>query len=290
MNALDLNQNDEYPCSNGSQDSGGQSRLKAFINSPLFGRIILGVILLNAMLIGASTYHRLPVFKTIEWVCIWIFVAELALKFYARKSARDFFTSGWNIFDMIVVGSAFLPNISTFATLLRVLRVFRVLRLVDGLAELRLIVSVLIRSLSSMLYIAVLMSICFYLYAVLGVELFGKGQPMEYGTLHEAFFSLFRSLTCEDWTDLRYDGLPHGNYWIVTIYHVSWIMLSTFLLINLVVGAVLNNYQEVHNQELKRHGGEGESESLDARIARLSKELNLLLEEKLSQTPPPAAS
>ena len=86
------------------------------------------------MLIGASTYHRLPVFKTIEWVCIWIFVAELALKFYARKGLQVF-TSGWNIFDIIVVGSAFLPNISTFATLLRVLRVFRVLRLVDGLAD-----------------------------------------------------------------------------------------------------------------------------------------------------------
>lgn len=290
MSALDLKQNHESPYSNGNQDAGGQSGLKAFVNSRLFGRIILGVILLNALIIGASTYNRLPIFRTIEWVCVWIFVAELALKFYARKSTRDFFTSGWNVFDIIVVGSAFVPNISSFAMLLRVIRVFRVLRLVDGLAELRLIVSVLIRSLSSMLYIAVLMSICFYLYAVLGVELFGKGQPMEYGTLHEAFFSLFRSLTCEDWTDLRYEGLPHGNYWIVTIYHVSWIMLSTFLLINLVVGAVLNNYQEVHNQEIKKHGGEGETETLDARIARLSKELNLLLEEKLSQTPPPAAS
>jgi len=253
---------------------------KVFINSKLFGKIILGIILFNAFLIGLSTYVQSPVIRTLEWVCIWIFVVELGLKFYARENLKSFFTNGWNVFDMIVVGSAFVPNFSTIATLLRVLRVFRVLRLVDGLAELRLIVAVLIKSLSSMVYIALLMGICFYIYAVLGVELFSKGQPMEYGTLHEAFFSLFRSLTCEDWTDLRYEGLPHGNYWVVTIFHVTWIMISTFLLINLVVGAVLNNYQLVHEVERKK---EFTGETLDMRIAELSKELNQLLELKLNQ-------
>ena len=254
---------------------------KAFINSNLFGRAILGVILFNAFLIGLSTYVEYPIIHTLEWVCIWIFVVELALKFYARESTGEFFKNGWNIFDIIVVGSAFVPNISTIATLLRVLRVFRVLRLVDGLDELRLIVSVLIRSLSSMVYIAMLMVICFYIYAVMGVELFGDGQPDNYGSLHEAFFSLFRSLTCEDWTDLRYEGIPHGNYWVVTAYHVTWIMIGTFLLINLVVGAVLNNYQEVHESEKCK---DATPESLDARIAELSKELNQLLEQKLKKS------
>lgn len=254
---------------------------KKFINSPYFGRIILGVIIFNAFLIGLSTYiPGSSLIHTLEWVCIWVFVVELALKFYARDSIKSFFSNGWNIFDIIVVGSAFVPNISTIATLLRVLRVFRVLRLVDGLDELRLIVSVLIKSLSSMVYIALLMTICFYIYAVMGVELFGEGQPDEYGTLHEAFFSLFRSLTCEDWTDLRYDGLPHRNYWVVTTYHVTWIMIGTFLLINLVVGAVLNNYQEVHESEKSK---DVDDESLDAKIASLSKELNQLLERKLQQ-------
>jgi voltage-gated sodium channel len=132
-----------------------------------------------------------------------------------------------------------------------------------------------------MLYVGLLMFICFYIYAVMGVELFAEGQPDEYGTLHEAFFSLFRSLTCEDWTDLRYDGLPHGNYWVVTAFHVTWITIGTFLLINLVVGAILNNYQEVHDAQKKKTASP--PESLDERIAVLSKELNQLLEQKLSQ-------
>ncbi len=257
---------------------------KKFINSGFFGKLILAVIVFNAVLIGLSTYVDYPIIHVMEWACIWVFVVELVLKFYARESTGIFFKNGWNIFDLIVVGSAFVPNISTIATLLRVLRVFRVLRLVDGLDELRLIVSVLIKSLSSMVYIALLMFICFYIYAVMGVELFSDGQPAEYGSLHEAFFSLFRSLTCEDWTDLRYDGLPFRNYWVVTIFHVSWIMIGTFLLINLVVGAVLNNYQEVHDSEKKKKKAEGATGSLDERISALSKELNLLLEERIQQS------
>ena len=255
--------------------------IKAFINDGIFSKIILGVIVFNAFLIGLSTYVTDPIIHRLEWVCIWIFVAELILKFYARESTSKFFKSGWNIFDLIVVGSAFVPNISTIATLLRVLRVFRVLRLIDGLEESRLIVSVLVKSLSSMVYVGLLMFLCFYIYAVMGVELFAEGQPNEYGPLHEAFFSLFRSLTCEDWTDLRYAGLPHGNYWVVTVFHVSWITIGTFLLINLVVGAILNNYQEVHDAQKKKVASP--PESLDERISALSKELNQLLEQKLSQ-------
>lgn len=252
--------------------------VKATINHNAFGKAILGVIVFNAVLIGISTYKPYPILYTLEWICIWIFVAEIALKFYARENTRDYFRSGWNIFDIIVVGSAFVPNVTTIATLLRVLRVFRVLRLVDGLAELRLIVSVLIKSLSSMAYIALLMFICFYIYAVMGVEMFGKVLPAEFGSLQEAFFTLFRVLTCDAWAELRGAGLEHGNYWVVTAYFVSWVMVSTFLLINLVVGAVLNNYQVVHEKE-KMKGLS--AEDLDLRIIELSRELSQLLQHKL---------
>jgi voltage-gated sodium channel len=252
---------------------------KAMINNNMFGKFILGVIVFNATLIGISTYEPYPILYTLEWICIWIFVVEIGLKFYARESTAAFFKSGWNIFDIIVVGSAFVPNITTIATLLRILRVFRVLRLVDGLPELRLIVTVLIKSLTSMAYIALLMFISFYIYAVMGVELFGKFQPAEFGNLQETFFTLFRILTCDAWAELRGACLAHGNYWVVTAYFVSWVMISTFLLINLVVGAVLNNYQMVHEKEKMK----GMSpESVDHRIAELSKELSELLQHKLS--------
>jgi voltage-gated sodium channel len=252
--------------------------VKAIVNHSFFGKFILAVIVFNAFLIGLATYEPYPILHTLEWICIWIFVVEIALKFHARESTSAHFKNGWNIFDIIVVGSAFIPNITHFATLLRVLRIFRVLRLIDGLPELRLIVSVLIKSLTSMTYIAMLMFISFYIYAVLGVEMFGKAQPAEFGNLQESFFTLFRILTCDAWAELRGACLEHGNYWVVTAYFVSWVMISTFLLINLVVGAVLNNYQVVHEKEKMKEMSEVD---LDTRIAELSRELSQLLQQKL---------
>ena len=248
-------------------------KVRELVDKPAFAWTILGVIVFNGVLIGVGTYKTYPIFGVLEWICVWIFVVELVLKFYAADSSKTFLREPWNVFDLIIVGSAFVPNVSSATTVLRILRVLRIFRLVKGVRELRLIVDVLARSLHSMMYIALLMFICFYVYAVMAVELFGATQ-VEYATLHEAFFSLFRSLTAEDWTDLRYDGVTAGNYWLVTTFHVSWILLSTFLLVNLVVGAVINNYQEV--QEIEKHAKSSASD-LDKRIMELSRELESLL-------------
>ena len=247
--------------------------LKQFVNHPYFSWFILAIIVLNAALIGIGAYVDYAALHWIETICIWIFLVEIILKFIVRDSNRVFFGDGWNIFDIIIVTSAFIPNVSSMGTALRILRVFRIFRLVKGVSEMRLIVNVLIKSIRSMTYISMLMFICFYVYAIMGVELFGSTQ-VEYGTLHEAFFSLFRSLTAEDWTDLRYDGLEKSDYWLVTLFHVSWIVLSTFLLINLVVGAVINNYNEV--QEIEKHEKLGLTD-VDKRIIELSSELKTLL-------------
>jgi voltage-gated sodium channel len=77
-------------------------------------------------------------------------------------------------------------------------------------------------------------------------------SPDPYGTLSESMFSLFRILTGEDWTDLRYNlliaeelNLINASAWVVTLFHVIWYILSAFLLLNLLVGAILNNYQVI---------------------------------------------
>ena len=77
-------------------------------------------------------------------------------------------------------------------------------------------------------------------------------SPDPYGTLDETMFTLFRILTGEDWTDLKYnldkaaelEIIPTSKL-VVNVYHVSWFVLSAFLLLNLVVGAILNNYQVI---------------------------------------------
>ena len=253
----------------------------------LFEFAITGIILLNSVLIGVETYTDNAAVQAVQHVILWIFTFEIAVRFVAAKSLRSFFRDGWNIFDLSLVVIGYIPetlvaNASVMVGL-RVLRVFRVLRLLRSAKELKLIVTVLVKSMSAMFYNLILFLIFVYLYAIVGVALFRlpdpdrlSGQeranyeryaaeaphapsnsPDPFGDLGEAMFTLFRELTGEDWTDLRYNhltaakyGVVHANSTVITTYHVSWFCLAAFLLLNLVTGAVLNNYQlAIHERE-----------------------------------------
>lgn len=254
------------------------------------------VILVNAVLVGWETYVAVPPEPTPLWIslslkfCLGIFVLELVLKLIdaaQTRRIRAFFADGWNIFDIAVVVGSFIPAVGPMGPILRVVRVLRVFRLVRSIPELRLIVTVLLRSIVSMKYIALLASVVFYIYAVIGVQLFARQAP-EYATLHEALFTLFRVLTGDNWTDICYSiaqrvagGELSALAWKATAYHVSWITISTFLLINLIVGAVLNNYQEVQHVEHSRKAVEsGELDLSDANLRRLVGELDAVLKAR----------
>jgi voltage-gated sodium channel len=268
----------------------GETRLSQFVASTAFSGTILAFILVNAVLIGWETYAPSA---AIAWglkACLLVFVVELVLKITAAVQTRTvpaFFRDGWNIFDLVVVVGSFIPAVGPLGPILRVIRVLRVFRLVRSIPELRLIVTVLLRSIVSMKYIALLAFVVFYIYAVIGVQLFGRHLP-EYASIHEAFFTLFRVLTGDNWTDLRYGvaeavagSSDAALAWKSTAYHVSWIVVSTFLLINLIVGAVLNNYQEVQNIEHHRKAvAKGELDTSDERLAELVSELDRTLKAR----------
>ena len=76
--------------------------LKQFVNHPGFSWFILGIIILNAALIGLDTYVDYKPFHIIEEICVWIFLVEIILKFIVRDSSRKFFGDGWNIFDISI--------------------------------------------------------------------------------------------------------------------------------------------------------------------------------------------
>ena len=80
-----------------------------------------------------------------------------------------------------------------------------------------------------------------------------------YRSLDETMFTLFRILTGDDWSEIRYNlnegseiQLITSSKTVIAIYHVTWVILSSFLLLNLVVGAILNNY-DVVMKEMKRN-------------------------------------
>lgn len=86
-----------------------------------------------------------------------------------------------------------------------------------------------------------------------------SNSPDPFGSLHEAMFTLFRELTGEDWTDLRYNHVTAYNYGlikatptVITIFHILWFVLSVFLLLNLVTGTIINNYQNAREDQMRK--------------------------------------
>ena len=240
-----------------------KNKVQALVHNSAFNHFIFLIICINCILIGVETFHESTVVSTIQNTILWIYVVEIVLRWIGKDSYSKYFKDGWNYFDIFVVVISFVPS-SGPLSVLRVLRVLRIFRAVKAIPELRLISNVLIRSLSSLSYTGLFFGIFIYIYAVMGVMLFKfkdyagsayqaaqNGYPDPYGSLSEACFTLFRILTGEDWTDLRYHLLEYSAYpdWVVTVYHVSWMILAAFLLINLVIGAVINNYDEVMRQE-----------------------------------------
>ncbi|NDW19506.1 ion transporter [Dysgonomonas sp. 216] len=247
-----------------------------------FELIIVGVILINSFLIGVETYTHNTTIKFIQNIILCIFTIEIVLRFIARQDIKSFFKSGWNNFDLFLVLISYIPEDlfegSSTIMVVRILRIFRVLRLLRTSSEIKLIIAVLSKSFSALFYNGVFFFIFLYLFAIIGTTLFRmpsvenldkdaasryerlmavapnspECSPDPYGTLAESMFTLFRALTGEDWTDLRYNLVKAYEYKlvntppiIITSFHVLWFILAAFLLLNLVVGAIVNNYQVI---------------------------------------------
>lgn len=263
---------------------------KSFVAAKPFEIFISVVIVVNCLFIGVETYFHNPKIYITQQIALSIFIAEIILRFIAAQGIKAFFKSGWNVFDLSLILVSLVPE-SLFAhpaavTSLRILRVFRVLRLVRAAPEIKLIINVLIRSFSALIYNALFFIIFLYLFAIMGVTLFRLPQvnaasspaviesmkkmsvtapnapensPEPYGTLHESMFTLFRVMTGDDWTDIRYNLLKaselkliHAPAFVITAFHVIWFCLSAFLLLNLVVGAIVNNYQVIMDEMRKK--------------------------------------
>lgn len=253
---------------------------KKLTTAKVFEWSITTIILINSLLIGVETYVNSEAIAVIQSVILGIFTIEILLRFIAADSVNSFFKDAWNVFDLSLVLIGYIPatlfaNASAMMAL-RVLRVFRVLRLLRASKGIKVMVNALVKSFSALFYNLIFFLIFVYLFAIVGNALFKlpdpstlneeklakyemlleiapnapTNSPDPYGTLDESMFTLFRALTGEDWTDLRYNldtaselGLVPVSKSVITMYHVIWFIFSAFLLLNLVVGAIVNNYQ-----------------------------------------------
>ena len=232
-----------------------QQQLAKLVSTPLFERAIIGLILLNAIILGLETDSTLVEnvgswFELGHQLILVAFIIEAVLKISAvAPRLKLYFGNGWNLFDFSVILLSLLPATGELAMAARLARLLRVLRLVSAIPELRLIVATLIRSIPSMGNIMLLMSIIFYIYAIAGYQLFHLNDPQHWGTLGLSLLTLFRIVTLEDWTDLMYTAMESKPWsWI---YFVSFVVMGTFVIINLFIAVVLNNLEQAKAEQLE---------------------------------------
>lgn len=227
-----------------------RQQISNWLESPRVRNGIISVILFNAILLGLETSDWLMaragvVLRTADWICLAIFSAEILLKLYAYR--LNFFRSGWNIFDFLIVGISLVPA-GQGLSVLRALRILRVLRVVSVSPNLRRVVEGFVTALPGMGSVFLLMGILFYIGAVMATKLFGESFPEWFGTLGGSLYSLFQIMTLESWSM----GIVRP---VLEVYPYAWaffvpfIMVTTFAVVNLLVGLIVNSMQDAHAAE-----------------------------------------
>ncbi len=224
---------------------------KRIVGSRMFRGTIIAVIAFAGVLAGVETNAAIvakygALLHALDAAVLAIFIAEIALKLTAHgRRPLDYFRDGWNVFDFSIVALCLLPVGGPFAAVLRLVRALRLLRLVSALPKLQLLVGALLKSLSAMGYVSLLLSLIFYIYAIIGIHLFGRHTPEHFGSLAVALMSLFQMITLDNWSDLFHAAQGAASL-AATIYFVSFILLGTMIMLNLFIGIIMNSMSEMH--------------------------------------------
>ncbi len=260
-------------------------RLRQFFESLFFQRLIVSIIVLNSILIGAETSPYVmnsigSYIDVLDLVILILFSLEIILKIFVYKT--DFFKSSWNLFDFFIVAISLFPAAGSFSVF-RALRIVRTLRLLKSIPKLRLIIESLLKSIPSIGWITVLLSIVYYTFAVIGVNLFGEAYPKYFGDLGSSFFTLFQIMTLESWSSAIarpiMDGVPFAG-----IYFISFILIATYTTLNIFIAIVVNTMNEVSLKDLQEEEEhikdfvKEENEKLKKQLNGLEQQIGYLIE------------
>lgn len=248
------------------RNGGIRMRLTAIVEAPLFQHFVTAVILVNAVTLGLETSATAmeaagPFLMALDRIALTIFVIELTMKMLAYR--LRFFREGWNIFDFIIVAIALVPSAGPLSVL-RALRILRVLRLLSVVPSLRKVVSSLIGALPGMGSIIAVLFLVFYVGAVLSTKLFGASFPDWFGTIGGSMYTLFQIMTLESWSM----GIVRPVlevYPFAWIFFVPFIVLTSFMVLNLFIAIIVNSMQSLHEEEQNRAMDEREERAREER-------------------------
>ncbi|XP_021335259.2 calcium channel, voltage-dependent, L type, alpha 1D subunit, a isoform X21 [Danio rerio] len=251
------------------------------VNSTGFEYIMFVLILLNTICLAVQHYGQSELFNYVmdilNMVFTAVFTVEMVLKLIAFKP-RHYFTDAWNTFDaLIVVGSVVdiaITEVNNTEDSARIsitfFRLFRVMRLVKLLSRgegIRTLLWTFIKSFQALPYVALLIAMLFFIYAVIGMQVFGKiamvdhtqiNRNNNFQTFPQAVLLLFRCATGEAWQEIMLACMPGklcdpesdynpgeemtcGSSFAI-IYFITFYMLCAFLIINLFVAVIMDNF------------------------------------------------
>lgn len=260
-----------------------ESKLFKLKENKVFEMIVISVIIASALEVGIKTYDLsngvMNITRFLDVFITVFFIFELSVRFLAEKNKSQFFKSGWNIFDTLVVIISLIPiDDSEMALLARLVRIFRVLRMISIIPELRVLINSLIKAMPQLGYVMLLMFIIFYIYAAIGSYLFNEIDPVLWENIAISMLTLFRVMTFEDWTDIQYATME--VYPFSWIYYLSFIFFTAFAFLNMVIGIVVNVMEEEHEKERKLKANEAGEPTLKD-LQNQIEELKALIERKI---------
>lgn len=231
-----------------------RERVRRLIESMPFEHVMTALILLNGITLGLETSPDLvarygDVLHVFDRGVLGIFVVELLLRFYVYR--EKFFADPWRVFDFIIVAIALAPTSGAFSVL-RALRILRALRLVSLVPSMRSVVGALLSALPGMASIIGLMVLILYVSSVLATKLFGEVSPEFFGSLGATFFTLFQVMTVEGWPDIARGVMEHSPW--AWVFFVVYLLVATFMVLNLFIAVVVNAMQTQVGDELKDEG------------------------------------
>lgn len=231
-------------------ESSLRERTARFVAHTRVQQGIMALIVINAVLMGMETSSTLmaqygTVLQVLDKAILSAFVVEIALRLFVHRAA--FFRDPWSLFDFAVVGIALVPASGPFAVL-RALRVLRVLRMLTIVPSMRRVVGALLSAIPGLSSIALVLLLVFYVFAVIATHLFSAAFPDWFGHLGRSLYTLFQIMTLESWSMgiARPVMEVHSYAWM---FFIPFIMVTTFAVVNLLVGLIVNSMQDAHQEE-----------------------------------------
>lgn len=259
--------------------------LARIVDSNAFQMFISGVIILNAIVLGLETYvaEDSPTFTLLmrlNEAFYIVFLIELIARMVSYfPRPLNFFRSGWNIFDFVVIGAALIPAVRAQAEVIRLLRLARIARLLRFLPDARVLIATMGKALPSVFSMVVLVVLILFIYGMIGFVLFGEALPDEWGNIGSAMMTLFILLTLENfptYLDQAQEVTP-----LASVFFLSYVLIAAFVVLNLVLGIVIGSMEEAREEERARLRKEEQKEhvSLVELVLGMRKQLELVEQE-----------